>query len=127
MIANKAGLHNLKRGSHTDRFSMALLLFNIYNHDLQVQTSSKYAYADNLALLHCAGNCQAIERVFKSKHDHIVSVPPEEKLKLSETKMGSVVLGCLSKLLRIKQANSYYFCCYENVGIAFLFSVSQAI
>jgi len=40
---------------------LALLLFNIYISDLPNIVSRKYAYADDLAIMHADGNWQAVE------------------------------------------------------------------
>ena len=39
---------------------LASLLFNIYTYDLPSMISRKFAYADNLALLHSSGNLEGI-------------------------------------------------------------------
>jgi len=40
---------------------LAPLLFNIYISDQPITISRKYAYADNLAIMHADGDCQAVE------------------------------------------------------------------
>ena len=40
---------------------LAPLLFNIYTYDLTSMISSKFAYADDLALLHSSGNWKDVE------------------------------------------------------------------
>ena len=42
---------------------LAHLLFNIYTTDLPTTISRKYAYADDLAIMHADGNWQAVEGV----------------------------------------------------------------
>jgi len=42
---------------------LALLLFNIYISDLPTTVSAKYAYADDLAMMHAGGDWQAVEGV----------------------------------------------------------------
>ena len=40
---------------------MAPLLFNIYTSDLPATISRKYAYADDIAIMHADGDWQAVE------------------------------------------------------------------
>ena len=40
---------------------LALLLFNIYISDLPSTISRKYAYADDIAIMHADGDCQVVE------------------------------------------------------------------
>ena len=42
---------------------LALLLFNTYISDLPTTVSRKYAYADDLAIMHADGDLQAVEGV----------------------------------------------------------------
>jgi len=42
---------------------LAPLLFNIYISDLPITVSRKYAYADDLAIMHADGDWQAVEGV----------------------------------------------------------------
>ena len=50
-------LKNVLQGS-----VLALLLFNIYTYDLPSMISRKFAYADDLALLHSSGNLHSSEK-----------------------------------------------------------------
>jgi len=45
-------------------FVLAPLLFNIYISDLPTTASKKYAYADDLAIMHADRDWQAVEGVF---------------------------------------------------------------
>jgi len=46
-----------------ERSPTAHLLFNIYISDLPTTISRKYAYADDLAIMHADGDWQAVEGV----------------------------------------------------------------
>jgi len=64
---------------------LASLLFNICIYDLPTTVSRKYAYADDLAVIHADGGWQAVEGVV-SKHMAIVGEYVQTwKLKLSTT------------------------------------------
>ena len=53
---------------------LALLLFNIYTYDYPSMISRKFAYADDLALLHSSGNWKDLEGNFKPRHVYTFSV-----------------------------------------------------
>ena len=53
--SKQSRLRRLKNGV-LQGLVLAPLLFNIYTYDLPSMISRKFAYADNLALLHCSGN-----------------------------------------------------------------------
>ena len=55
---------------------LAPLLFNIYTYDLPSMISRKFAYADDLALLHSSENWKNLEAI-KPRHVHTVSVSPD--------------------------------------------------
>ena len=50
---------SLKNGV-PQRSVLASLLFNIYTYNLTVTASRKFAYSDDLAILHCTNNWQAL-------------------------------------------------------------------
>ena len=56
---------------------LAPLLFNIYTHDVSATTARKFAYADDLAILHSASNRQAIEGNIYSGHGNPIFLFPE--------------------------------------------------
>jgi len=56
----KSRLRRLKNGI-PQGFVLAPLLFNIYISDLPTTVTRKYAYADDLAIMHADGDWQAVE------------------------------------------------------------------
>jgi len=50
------------------RSVLVLLLFNIYISDLPSTISRKYAYADDIAIMHADGDCQAVEGGTEQEH-----------------------------------------------------------
>jgi len=46
------------------------LVFNIYISDLPTTVSTKYAYADDLAIMHADGNWQAVVGVLTAEQGH---------------------------------------------------------
>jgi len=61
------------------------LLFNIYIYDLPTTISRKYAYADDLAIIHADGDWQAVEGVLSKDMATIGECLQTWKLKLSTT------------------------------------------
>ena len=55
---------------------LAPLLFNIYTYDFHSMTSRKFAYADNLALLH-SWKLEGLGGDFKPRHVYTFSVSPD--------------------------------------------------
>jgi len=47
------------------------LLFNIYMHDLPTTTSKKFAYADDLAIMHSAPKWHTLESTLNQEINHI--------------------------------------------------------
>ena len=66
-------------------FVLASLLFNIYISGLQSIVSRKYAYADDLAIMHVDGDCQAVEGVLTKDMATAGGSLQTWKLKLSTT------------------------------------------
>ena len=62
------------------------LLFNIYTYDLPSRISRKFAYADDLALLHSFGNWKDLEGTLSQDMSTLSSYLQTWKLKLSHTK-----------------------------------------
>jgi len=58
----RSRLQRLKNGVPQESL-LAPLLFNIYISDLPTTISKKYAYADDLAIMHADGDWQAVEGV----------------------------------------------------------------
>ena len=65
---------------------MAPLLFNIYTYDLPFTISRKYAYADDLALLHSSGDWKDLEAVLSQDMTAISSYLQTWRLQLSHAK-----------------------------------------
>ena len=65
---------------------LAPLLFNIYTYDLPSMISRKFAYADNLALLHSSGNWKDLEGTLSQDMSTLSSYLQTWRLKLSHTK-----------------------------------------
>ena len=65
---------------------MAPLLFNIYTYDLPSMISRKFAYADDLILLHSSGNWKDLEGSLSQDMSTVLSYLQTWRLKLSHTK-----------------------------------------
>ena len=62
------------------------LLFNIYTYDVPSITSKKFAYADDLAVLHTAGDWKELERTLSQDMTTLSKYLQTWRLKLSHTK-----------------------------------------
>ena len=67
-------------------FLRAPLLFNIYTYDLPSMISRKFAYADDLALLHSFGNWKDLEGALSQDMSTLSAYLQTWRLKLSHTK-----------------------------------------
>ena len=67
-------------------FVVAPLLFNIYTYDLPSMISRKFAYADDLALLHSSGNWKDLEGTLSQDMSTLSAYLQTWRLKLSHTK-----------------------------------------
>ena len=65
---------------------LAPLLFNIYTYDLPSMISKKFAYADDLALLHSSGNWKDLEGTLSQGMSTFLAYLQTWRLKLSHTK-----------------------------------------
>ena len=65
---------------------LAPLLFNIYTYDLPFMISRKFAYADDLALLHSSGNWMDLEGTLSQNMSTLSAYLQTWRLKLSHTK-----------------------------------------
>ena len=65
---------------------LAPLLFNIYMYDLPSRISRKFAYADDLALLHSSGNWKDLEGTLSQDMSTLSAYLQTWRLKLSHTK-----------------------------------------
>ena len=65
---------------------LAPLLFNIYTYDLPYMISRKFAYADDLALLHSFGNWKDLEGTLSQDMSTVSAYLQTWRLKLSHTK-----------------------------------------
>ena len=71
---------------------LAPLLFNIYTYDLASMISRKFAYADDLALLHFSGNWKDLEGTLSQDMSTLSAYLHTWRLKLSHTKMVTTAL-----------------------------------
>ena len=65
---------------------LAFLLFNIYTYDIPSMIFRKFAYADDLALLHSSGNWKDLEGILSQDMSTLLSYLQTWRLKLSHTK-----------------------------------------
>ena len=65
---------------------LAPLLFNIYTYNLSCMISRKFAYADDLALLHSSGNWKELEGILSQDISTLSAYLQTWRLKLSHTK-----------------------------------------
>ena len=65
---------------------LAPLLFNINTYDLSSMISKKFAYADDLALLHSSGNWKDLEETLSQDMSTLSAYLQTWRLKLSHTK-----------------------------------------
>ena len=78
-------LRRLKNGIPQESV-LAPLLFNIYTYDLPSMISRKFAYANDLALLHSSGNWKDLEKTLSQDMSTLSSYFRTWRLKLSHTK-----------------------------------------
>ena len=78
-------LHRLKN-SAPQGLVLAPLLLNIYMYDLPSMISRKFAYADDLALLHSSGNWKDLEGTVSQDMSTLSAYLQTWRLKLSHTK-----------------------------------------
>ena len=72
---------------------LAPLLFNIYMYDLPSMISRKFAYADDLALLHSSGNWKDLEGTLSQDMSTLSVYLQTWRLKLSHTKTVTAALA----------------------------------
>ena len=65
---------------------LAPLLFNAYTHDLSHTASAKYAYADDVAILHQATSWESLEGTLSQDMDKLSAYLQKWRLQLSEAK-----------------------------------------
>ena len=70
---------------------LAPLLFNIYISDLPTTISRKFAYADDLAIMHVDGDWQAVEGALSKDMATLGEHLQTRKLKLNTTKTVSAI------------------------------------
>ena len=83
--SKRSKLQRFKNGD-LPRSVLAPLLFNICIPDLPTTVSRKYAYADDLAIMHVDGNWQVVEAVVSTDTATVGEYQQTWKLKLSTTK-----------------------------------------
>jgi len=89
-------LRRLKKGVSQGSV-LALFLFNIYISDLPTTVTRKYAYADDLAIMHADGDWQAVERVVRKDMATAGAYLQTCKLKLITTKTVSALFHINNK------------------------------
>ena len=109
---NVAGvLRHFLRGA-----SYYTLLFNIYISDLPTAVSRKYAYADDLAIMHADGDWQVVEGVMSKDMTTVSEYIQTWKLKVSTTKTVSAVFHLnkeAKRELKVNHNNEILPFCYE--------------
>ena len=88
--SKQSRLHCLKNGVPQGSV-LAPLLFNIYTYDRPSMISRKFAYADDLALLHSSGNWKDLEGTLSQDMSTLSAYLQIWRLKLSHTKTVMVV------------------------------------
>ena len=83
--SKQSRLRRLKNGV-PQGLVLAPLLFNIYTYDLPSMISRKFAYADDLALLHSSGNWKDLEGTLSQDMSTLSAYLQTWMLKLSHTK-----------------------------------------
>ena len=83
--SKQSRLRHLKNGI-PQGLVLAPLLFNIYTYDLPSMISRKFAYADDLALLHSSGNWKDLEGTLSQDMFTLSAYLQTWRLKLSHTK-----------------------------------------
>ena len=83
--SKQSRLHRLKNGVPQGSV-LAPLLFNIYTYDLFSIIFRKFAYADDLALLHSSGNWKDLEATLSQDMSTLLAYLQTWSLKLSHTK-----------------------------------------
>jgi len=96
MVSNRSHTLNIRNGQRSrlrclkngvpQGSVLAPLLFNIYISDLPATISRKYAYADDLAIMHADGDWQAVEGALSKDMATLGEYLQTWKLKLSTTK-----------------------------------------
>ncbi|KAJ8387233.1 hypothetical protein AAFF_G00159520 [Aldrovandia affinis] len=76
---------------------LAPLLYNIYTYDLPDTVLRKYAYADDLALVHSAGDWQSLEGTLGQDMKTLVAYLQKWRLKLSKAKTVSAAFHLNNK------------------------------
>jgi len=93
---------------------LGLLLYNIYLSDLPTTASRKYAYADDLAIMHANGDWQAVEGVLTKDMATVGEYLQTWKLKISNTKTVSATFH-----LNNKEAKRELKVIYNNETLPF--------
>jgi len=92
----RSRLRRLKNGV-SQGSALAPLLFNIYTSDLPATISRKYAYADDLAIMHADGDWLVVEGAVTKDMATLGEYLQTWKLKLSTTKTVSTVFHLNNK------------------------------
>jgi len=109
----KSRLRRLKNGVPQGSV-LEPFLFNIYTSDLPATISRKYAYADDLAIMHADGHWLAVEGALSKDMATLGEYLQTWKLKLSTTKTVSAVFH-----LNIKEAKRELKVNFNNETLPF--------
>ena len=96
---------------------LVLLLYNVYTYDLPSLVSKKYAYADDLAILHTSNEWKSLERVLSQDMTTISNYLQTWRLKLSHSKTVTAAFHLNSREAKCERWR-YYLAILFNTDIS---------